>query len=331
MGLGLRSWCRWWLLLALVCGPGFGYAGDIALMRSMRQADRWRNYQRAVPGRGSSRWAAPEPVWGFGASRGATHWGLPSGMQRQLPQSSPIRLQCEEDSMVVSVAADFYGIGKLVNPSGLSLGPQACKPNIPETDPIVFQIGLQDCGNTLKPPEAKENNCYFRVWEGHFILSAGDWSGPSTSNIFKLGDILYIEASVFSQNHMDLILFVDSCVATLSPDSSSTPRYEIITANGCLVDGMQDDASSAFISPRVSVDTLRFTVDAFRFLNLDVSLIYITCSLRVAPATQTPDSMNKACSYSKTTNSWYPAEGSSSICQCCNTQNCNVPTTRSRN
>lgn len=50
--------------------------------------------------------------------------------------------------------------------------------------------------------------------------------------VYQLGDIMYIEASVSLEDHIRLILFVDSCVATISPDSNTSPRYEIINANG---------------------------------------------------------------------------------------------------
>ncbi|CAI9612214.1 unnamed protein product [Staurois parvus] len=124
-----------------------------------------------------------------------------------------------------------------------------------------------------------------------------------------------------------MIVYVDRCVATISPDATSSPSYDLISDNGCLVDGTQADSSSAFIIPRVQSNTLQFTVDAFRFLGNDASLIYITCYLRAAAATQVPDPMNKACSYSKAANSWSAVEGPSSICQCCGTPGtCRNPT-----
>ncbi|XP_069805400.1 zona pellucida sperm-binding protein 3-like isoform X3 [Dendropsophus ebraccatus] len=157
-------------------------------------------------------------------------------------------------------------------------------------------------------------------------LMTADWSAPSQSLVFQLGDMFYIEASLDTQNHAPMILFVDSCVATITPDVTSTPRYEIISNNGCLMDGMQEDSSSVFVSPRPQADTLRFIVDAFRFTDSAVSLIYITCTLRAAAIDQTPDPVNKACSYNKASSSWSPVEGSSGICQCCATGNCAAPT-----
>ncbi|XP_069818471.1 zona pellucida sperm-binding protein 3-like [Dendropsophus ebraccatus] len=279
--------------------------------------------------------------------------------------------------MVVMVKRDFYGNGKLVRPSDLSLG--SCPPGAQTTDPnVMFEADLQDCGSSLEmtpdwliysvnlryTPSSPRNvpisrfnsavvpiHCYYPrhgnvsskaikpTWipfsstvtsEERLAFSlrlmTADWSAPSQSLVFQLGDMFYIEASLDTQNHAPMILFVDSCVATITPDVTSTPRYEIISNNGCLMDGMQEDSSSVFVSPRPQADTLRFIVDAFRFTDSSVSLIYITCSLRAAAIDQTPDPVNKACSYNKASSSWIPVEGSSGICQCCATGNCAAST-----
>ncbi|XP_018417427.1 PREDICTED: zona pellucida sperm-binding protein 3-like [Nanorana parkeri] len=303
--------------------------------------------------------------------------------QQLQTRSSPISVQCGEDTIEVSVQRDLYGNGKLVKPSDLSLGAQGCKPSTQSTDNmVIFQISLQDCGNTaqglvfsnvlhragcgvtdsgsvfcsghcspsaftimvadplagfldhvvillhgnvsskaIKPTWLPFSTTVSSEERLSFSLHvmAEDWSGPRSSSVFQLGDILYIEASVDTQNHIGLILYIDRCVATISPDASSSPNYDIITDHGCLVDGMQEDSSAAFVIPRVKPDNLRFTVDVFRFLGNDASMIYITCFLRAAAATQIPDSMNKACSYSKATNGWSAVEGPSDICQCCQT------------
>ncbi|XP_039193748.1 POM121 and ZP3 fusion protein-like [Crotalus tigris] len=82
----------------------------------------------------------------------------------------------------------------------------------------------------------------------------------------------------------------------------------------CLLDGRIDGVSSAFLAPRLRPETLRFTVDAFRFTEEAQKLvcpavedglggggqrapIYITCRLKVTPGEQPPDALNKACSF----------------------------------
>ncbi|XP_069805320.1 zona pellucida sperm-binding protein 3-like isoform X1 [Dendropsophus ebraccatus] len=156
-------------------------------------------------------------------------------------------------------------------------------------------------------------------------LMTDDWSARLSSSIFQLGDVFNIEASVVIDNHIPMILFVDSCVATTTSNVNSNPSYDIITYNGCLVDGTQDDSTSAFRSPRSQPNMIQFTVDAFRFIEVAASTIFITCSLRAAELAQPPDQMNKACSYNKATRSWSAVEGSNDICRCCDSRNCAMP------
>ncbi|XP_041274317.1 zona pellucida sperm-binding protein 3 [Onychostruthus taczanowskii] len=149
-----------------------------------------------------------------------------------------------------------------------------------------------------------------------------DWSSERDLSAFRLGDVLNIQAEVGAHSHVPLRLFVDSCVATLGPGAGSEPHYAIIDFNGCLVDGRSDATSSAFVTPRPRQDVLRFQIDAFRFAGDSRSLIYITCHLKVTPAEQSPDALNKACSFSKARNTWAPVEGTRDICSCCERGNC---------
>nr|XP_060611938.1 zona pellucida sperm-binding protein 3-like [Anolis sagrei ordinatus] len=152
-------------------------------------------------------------------------------------------------------------------------------------------------------------------------LMDDNWSTARASSGFQLGDVMYIQADVNTENHVPLRLFVDSCVATLSPGTDSAPRYPIIDYKGCLVDG-RSDSNSAFVSPRLQDDSLRFTVDVFRFTQDPRDLIYITCHLKVSAADQVPDLENKACSFSQASQSWVPVEGTRDICTCCERRNC---------
>ncbi|NXN20104.1 ZP3 protein, partial [Indicator maculatus] len=130
-----------------------------------------------------------------------------------------------------------------------------------------------------------------------------DWSAERGSSIFQLGEVLHFQAGVQSENHAALRLFVDSCVASPSPERSSAPQYAFIDFNGCLVDGQLDDATSTFLAPRARQDVLQFAVDAFKFAGgSSSSLLYITCHLKVSLADQAPDPLNKACSFNKATN-----------------------------
>ncbi|XP_031979200.1 zona pellucida sperm-binding protein 3 [Corvus moneduloides] len=153
-------------------------------------------------------------------------------------------------------------------------------------------------------------------------LMNDDWSAERAFTGLRLGDVLNIQAEVGTESHVPLRLFVDSCVATLSPGAEASPHYAIIDFNGCLVDGRSDATGSAFVTPRPRQDVLRFQIDAFRFAGDPRNLIYITCHLKVTPAEQSPDALNKACSFNKALNTWAPVEGTRDICSCCELGNC---------
>ncbi|XP_010161551.1 zona pellucida sperm-binding protein 3 [Antrostomus carolinensis] len=155
-------------------------------------------------------------------------------------------------------------------------------------------------------------------------LMNDDWSAERVSTIFQLGEVLHFQAGVNTENHVPLRLFVDNCVATLTPDRSSSPQYAFIDFSGCLVDGQLDDATSTFISPRPRQDVLQFAVDAFKFVGDSSNLIYITCHLKVSLVDQAPDPLNKACSFNKASNLWAPVEGTQDVCSCCEMRSCGL-------
>uniref|UniRef100_A0A8C2W667 Zona pellucida sperm-binding protein 3 n=1 Tax=Chinchilla lanigera TaxID=34839 RepID=A0A8C2W667_CHILA len=108
------------------------------------------------------------------------------------------------------------------------------------------------------------------------------------------------------------------------PSLASNTTMHFSVPLSCLVDGLSD-SSSAFQGPRPRPDILRFTVDVFHFANDSRNTVYITCHLKVTPANQAPDQLNKACSYSKSSSSWTPVEGAADICKCCDKGNCGGP------
>ncbi|KAK2507720.1 hypothetical protein MC885_018777 [Smutsia gigantea] len=93
-----------------------------------------------------------------------------------------------------------------------------------------------------------------------------NWGAEKRSPTFQLGDTAHLQAEVHTGSHVPLRLFVDYCVATLTPDQNSSPYHNIVDFHGCLVDGLSD-ASSAFKAPRPRPETLQFTVDVFHFAN----------------------------------------------------------------
>ncbi|MEJ1272652.1 zona pellucida sperm-binding protein 3 isoform X2 [Cricetulus griseus] len=152
-------------------------------------------------------------------------------------------------------------------------------------------------------------------------LMEENWNTEKLSPTFHLGEAAYLQAEVQTGSHLPLQLFVDHCVATPSPDQTASPYHTIVDFHGCLVDGLSE-SFSAFQAPRPRPETLQFTVDVFHFANSSRNTIYITCHLKVTPANQIPDGLNKACSFNRTSKSWLPVEGDADICDCCNEGDC---------
>ncbi|KAG2468651.1 ZP3 protein, partial [Polypterus senegalus] len=148
------------------------------------------------------------------------------------------------------------------------------------------------------------------------VIMNSDWSGPSSSKIFYLGDLINLQASVDSTNHVPLQLFVDNCVASSASDGSA-PTYTFIGNNGCFMDSKVTGSNSQFLAPRVAPSTLQFVLDAFRFYGVATSSIFITCRLKVTLASQGIDSLNKACTYIPGLSQWTSVDGSNQVCGCC--------------
>ncbi|KAH0626072.1 hypothetical protein JD844_000791 [Phrynosoma platyrhinos] len=203
-------------------------------------------------------------------------WRAQAGPNR--PRGPPlgahgVAVKCEPHQVVVTVPRDLFGLGRPVAPAELTLGVTPCPPSAfdPGAKVVVFEAGLHQCGSTVQVP-------------------------------LGLGDTLQLQADVHTGNHLSLRIFVDSCMAGPSPESTSAAQYAIVDSHGCLVDGRQDSVSSTFLSPRPRPESLQFTVDAFRFAGDPRNLIYIACRLKVTPAEQAPDELNKACSFNPEAN-----------------------------
>ncbi|XP_042629404.1 zona pellucida sperm-binding protein 3-like [Cyprinus carpio] len=169
--------------------------------------------------------------------------------------------------------------------------------------------------NTLKPTwvpyastEVGEDLLQFSL-----NLMMDDWSSQRPSNVYYLGDIINIEASVKVYNHVPLRVFVDSCVATRVPDVNSVPRYSFIENHGCFVDAKATASSSRFM-PRTQEDKIRFQLEAFMFQGGDSPSIYITCTVKATVASAPSDALHKSCSFS---NGWLAADGNHQACGCC--------------
>ncbi|MBN3294061.1 ZP3 protein, partial [Polypterus senegalus] len=156
------------------------------------------------------------------------------------------------------------------------------------------------------------------------VIMSSDWSGPSPSNTFFLGDLINLQASVDNSNHVPLHVFVDGCVATPGSNASA-PAYTFIGNNGCFLDGKLTGSNSQFVHSRVDQSVMQFQLDAFRFYGLTTSSIFITCHLKVTLASADIDPLNKDCSYNSALSQWSSVDGNNAVCSCCDTSCANPP------
>ncbi|TDH02841.1 hypothetical protein EPR50_G00156580 [Perca flavescens] len=147
-------------------------------------------------------------------------------------------------------------------------------------------------------------------------IMTNDWLYERSSNVFYLGEPIGIEASVRVGHHVGLRVFLSSCVATLSPDIYSVPRYVFIE-NGCLVDSQLPGSRSQFLT-RTQDHKLQLVVDAFRFHNEDRGELYITCHINAVPVFDA-EALNKACTF--VNGRWRSADGNNYLCGYCQSQN----------
>lgn len=147
-----------------------------------------------------------------------------------------------------------------------------------------------------------------------------DWKTQRPITEYFLGDMMKFEASVKQFHHVPLRVFVDSCVATVIPNTDTVPRYAFLANHGCLMDAKLSGSSSRFMR-RTQDDKLQFQVEAFMFVDQNIDVIYITCQLRATVASAAIDSKNKACSFSSgSTGRWIESSGRNEICDCCSSE-----------
>ncbi|XP_030630671.1 zona pellucida sperm-binding protein 3b [Chanos chanos] len=152
------------------------------------------------------------------------------------------------------------------------------------------------------------------ILEFHLKIMSDDWTHERGSNIFFLGDAIHLEASVTVARHGPLRLFVDSCVATPTPDPNGDVKYSFIEHYGCLADSVLTGSDSRFL-PRVQDDKLQIALDAFHFYQGTGNLIYIVCHLKAVPANQVVDSQNRACA--SVDKMWRSVDGNDQVCRSC--------------
>ena len=64
------------------------------------------------------------------------------------------------------------------------------------------------------------------------VFIPDDWQQERGSLTYFLGDPIYLEASVILSDHMPQRIYVERCVATVTPDADATLRYDFIEHHG---------------------------------------------------------------------------------------------------
>ncbi|XP_067309362.1 zona pellucida glycoprotein 3f, tandem duplicate 1 isoform X2 [Pseudorasbora parva] len=184
--------------------------------------------------------------------------------------------------------------------------PVSCKYKRPEDwmppryDPVLFHIHGQ-------------GELSFRM-----ALMKDDFSGVATTTTFSLGSTIPIAASFDQKTHQPLILLLDECVASTTPELGPDSNiYPLITNKGCLVDSKK--TNSMFL-PRNQMSEIRLSLQAFKFAIGEQ--VYLHCSL-LAWDPRDLDGSKKVCHYDRKSSRWVllddPSQGS--LCSCCDT-NC---------
>uniref|UniRef100_A0A3Q1I155 ZP domain-containing protein n=1 Tax=Anabas testudineus TaxID=64144 RepID=A0A3Q1I155_ANATE len=151
-----------------------------------------------------------------------------------------------------------------------------------------------------------------------------DFSGPAASTSFPLGSFIPLKASVEQEHHQPLLLLLEKCVASTTPElQPDSNLYPIVNNKGCLMDSK---TSRSKFEPREETSEIRLSLQAFRFsLGEEVS---IHCELGVWDPTSL-DHSKKACHYVKY-HGWELLDNpvKSNLCNCCDSS-CNSRKTRS--
>ncbi|KAL0968006.1 hypothetical protein UPYG_G00260930, partial [Umbra pygmaea] len=184
----------------------------------------------------------------------------------------------------------------------------------------VSSNGVKPTWNPYTSAKVADDLLYFSL-----KVMADNWQSERVNSNYILGDNMKFEASVLQFYHVPLRVFVDSCIATVVPNTNTVPRYAFVENHGCLVDAKLTGSSSQFM-PRTLDNKLQFQMEAFMFQQVNTGTLYVTCLLKASIASAPIDIENKACSYS---NGWYEASRKANVCNCCDTD-CGMKRTQNR-
>ncbi|XP_068456513.1 zona pellucida sperm-binding protein 3-like [Clinocottus analis] len=148
----------------------------------------------------------------------------------------------------------------------------------------------------------------------HMALLNDELTSIAKTNIVPLGSFMPIWAAVEQRSHQPLLLLMEHCVATTSPELQPESQvHPIITNKGCLLDSKT--GNSKFL-PRYQSSALTLYLQAFQLGGGQE--VYIHCKL-VAWDPDVFDDGKKTCNYKMESGSWELLDDSSksAVCRCC--------------
>uniref|UniRef100_A0A3P9M0Z5 Zona pellucida sperm-binding protein 3 n=1 Tax=Oryzias latipes TaxID=8090 RepID=A0A3P9M0Z5_ORYLA len=212
-------------------------------------------------------------------------------------------VRCEADSVEVVVKAPPNDIGFFEESArprlGMSRARDHCAARLSASGDYVIHVPLTACGSSMMVSggafvvsqplnaAAKFSSMSRRkytvssgelrpTWTPHISvqsahlqldfrlrLMTSDWSSERKFPVYFMGETVNMEASVDHPNP-SLRLYVGSCVATLTPDVTSHPRYPFIDHRGCFTDSLLSGSRSRFL-PRVQDQLLHIQLQPFLF------------------------------------------------------------------
>ncbi|KAM9790563.1 zona pellucida sperm-binding protein 3-like [Syngnathus typhle] len=148
----------------------------------------------------------------------------------------------------------------------------------------------------------------------HMGLMNEDFTGPAAATRFALGSFIPMVARVEEKMHQPLLLLIEECIATTTPERQSDYYYNIIGNKGCLLDSKM---SQSRYEQRLISSEVRLSLQAFRFAVEEE--VFIHCKL-VAWDPSGIGQTKKACNFVKG-HGWELVDNlaHSKLCDCCET------------
>ncbi|XP_071329992.1 zona pellucida sperm-binding protein 3-like [Trachinotus anak] len=206
------------------------------------------------------------------------------------------------NKLIFSPAASYHGITRMTH----AVVPVSCH----------YKRTHFVSSNTHQQPLTFSTSAQYPTEHSTFSLKLmnDDWTSEMPPGDFYLGDLLHLEASYSGPDAGQRQLFIDSCVATLTPDPTSVPRYYFIENHGCVTDAKEAGSNTLF-KPRTRIDSLQLQLDAFLFQLDPRNSIFFTCQLKATSEIWRSSPVNKACNYIHSR--WKNVDGNVGVCQCC--------------